>query len=56
MSQVEYDIDEGLYELYLNWCRARNEQPSIKDFLVWKDEQGYFDDDPADYDWGDIND
>lgn len=45
MSMYETEIDEALWERYLSDCRALSEgtatkvTPSIKDFLVWRDEQ-----------------
>lgn len=41
MSTPIYDIDEGLYQLYINSCQQSDVTPSIKDFLVWCDEQDY---------------
>lgn len=49
MSQPIYDVDESLYQLYVGWCQAHQVTPSLKEYLQWKDEQGYNDDDPADW-------
>lgn len=48
MSMIDTEVDERLYEMYVMYCRARGQTPSIKDYLVWKDEQGYDEDEP---DW-----
>lgn len=52
MSEPTYDVDEVLYGLYQSWCRAHHEVPSLRDFVVWKDEQ-YPDADTPD--WNEID-
>lgn len=52
-SDMIYDVDEGLYQLYVGWCQAHQVTPKLSEYLVWKDEQGYQEDSPADFDWGD---
>lgn len=41
MSEPVYDIDERLWEMYVMDCRATELTPSIKDFLVWCEDQDY---------------
>ena len=40
MSEMTYDVDEKLWEQYLQECRAANEagmesHPSLSDYSVW---------------------
>lgn len=55
MSTPVYDINEGLWQLYLSDCQVTDMVPNIKDFLVWCEEEDY--DLPEMYtgDWGDYN-
>lgn len=41
MSNPEPDIDEYLWQLYLNDCEQQHLQPSLKDYLIWCEEQDY---------------
>lgn len=53
MSSTQvYDIDEGLWGLYVSSCQQENATPRIKDFLIWCDEQDYDRPDVYDGDWG----
>lgn len=36
-----YDIDEQLWGLYVNDCRQHDARPSIRDYLIWCDENDY---------------
>jgi hypothetical protein len=42
------DEDQGLWQLYLVDCANHGMEPSIKDYLIWKEEEGYDADEP---DW-----
>lgn len=44
----EPEVDERMYEMYLSYCRAHEQRPSLKDFRVWLSEAGYDEDEP---DW-----
>ena len=33
------DIDERLWELYVMNCEQHKVTPSLKDFIIWKEEQ-----------------
>lgn len=41
MGAPIYEIDEGLWQLYLVDCQINEISPQIKDFLIWCDEQDY---------------
>lgn len=41
MSTFGTEVDERLWELYLMDCRAHASHPSIKDYLVWLEDQDY---------------
>ncbi len=49
MGAPLYDRDEGLWDLYINDCRNKGLRPNIKDFLIWKDEEGYEEDEQPEY-------
>lgn len=53
MSVTDYsqEPDEGLYQLYVGWCRAHQVTPSFKEYLQWKQEQNYDEDEPS---WDEI--
>ena len=41
-ANIDYpEVDELLWEQYLLDCRANELKPSIKDYMVWIDEQIY---------------
>jgi len=37
------DLD-NLYKLFVEYCRQRKEEPTLKDFHIWAIEMGYIDD------------
>lgn len=41
MSAPGPEVDERLYELYLQDCRAKELTPSVRDFVVWAQEEEY---------------
>lgn len=51
MSAPNIEVDEMLWELYLNWCRAHGVPQTIKGYSQWKQEQDYDEDTP---DWNEI--
>lgn len=52
MSEPVYDIDEGLWQLYLIDCQVNEIAPSITDYLVWCDEHDYDRPETFDGEWG----
>lgn len=41
MSIPEVDLDENLWQLYLNDCQMKGLHPSVRDFQIWKQEEDY---------------
>lgn len=41
MSEPIYDIDERLYELYVEDCRQSKLTPTVRDFMVWCQQNDY---------------
>lgn len=52
MSTPVYDVDEGLWQLYLVDCQDLHLTPRIKDFLIWCDEHDYDRPEVYDGEWG----
>jgi len=41
MSTPVLDVDERFWEMYLMDCKGQGLTPSIKDFIIWLQEEGY---------------
>lgn len=41
MSSPTVDTDERFWEFYLQDCRVANLTPTIRDYIVWLEEEGY---------------
>lgn len=44
IMSTDTDTEEHLYDLYVAYCDRDSTTPTIRDYVIWRDEQGYSDD------------